>query len=230
MISIVLPVYNEEKKLKKNIKKIISYLNKLKVNYEIIIAEDGSIDKTYEIGSELSKRYKKIRITHSPIKLGKGKALKRAFSLAKGEYVGFMDIDLATNLRSLKDLINYVKKYDIVMGSRYLKESKIKRTHKRRFFSWFYNFLVRVLFNSKIHDHQCGFKAFKKDVILKLNKLSRADHWFWDTEILVLAQKYGYSVKEFPVEWSESRKTKINVFKDGLNMFVNLIKLKIKYN
>jgi len=228
MLSLVFPVYNEEKNLEKNMIKTMEFLNKLKTGYEIIIAEDGSTDRTYEIGLRLSKKYKNIRVLHSSIKLGRGKALKRAFFLAKGKYVGYMDIDLATDLKSLKDLIRYVKKYDVVTGSRYLKNSKIKRTHKRIFLSWSYNFLARLLFNSRIHDHQCGFKAFKKKVVVRLNKLSNADHWFWDTEILILAQKYGYSVREFPVSWKESRKTKVNVFGDSLNMFINLIKLRMK--
>lgn len=227
MISIVLPVYNEEKDLRKNVERIIAQLKKLKDKYEIIIAEDGSTDKTYEIGLDLSKKYKKVRVVHSKERLGRGLALKRAFKSAGGDYVGYMDIDLATDLGYLKNLVRYVREYDVVTGSRYLKESKIKRTRKRIFLSRLYNFLARLLFNSKIHDHQCGFKAFKKSVVLKLNEMSKSDYWFWDTEILILAQRYGYTVKEFPVEWKEGKETKVNALKDALNMLFNLIILRL---
>ena len=225
MFSLIFPVYNESSCLEKNIKKTMNYLNDLKIKYEIIIAEDGSTDNTYRIASSLAKKYKKVRCSHYSNRLGRGLALKRAFSLAKGNIVGYMDIDLATDLRHLKELINYTKNHDIVTGSRYLKKSKAKRTIERRIFSYFYNFMVRLFLGSTIHDHQCGFKAFKKDVAMKLNKIVRNDGWFWDTEILVIAQKYGYKVKEFPVIWKERENSKVNISKDIKEMGANLFKL-----
>ncbi|MCD6093122.1 MAG: glycosyltransferase [Candidatus Aenigmarchaeota archaeon] len=132
MFSLIFPVYNESSCLEKNIKKTMNYLNDLKIKYEIIIAEDGSTDNTYGIASSLAKKYKKVRCSHYSNRLGRGLALKRAFSLAKGNIVGYMDIDLATDLRHLKELINYTKNHDIVTGSRYLKKSTLKiQTPKR---------------------------------------------------------------------------------------------------
>ena len=228
MFSVVLPVYNEEKNLKKNVKVLMDRLERLGIDYEIIIAEDGSTDRTYEIGLELSKKYDNVRFFHHPHRLGRGRALKMAFRRAEGNYVAYMDIDLATSLESLRDLINYLKNYDVVTGSRYMKKSMANRTLKRRLLSSVYNLLVRFVLNSKVHDHQCGFKGFKREVVLRLNKLSEFNHWFWDTEILVLAQRCGYRVKEFPVEWKESEETKVNTLRDALNMFLNLIILRMR--
>jgi len=228
LYSLVFPVFNEASCLEKNVKKVIDYLNNLKIDYEIIIAEDGSTDNTYEIGLKLSKKYRNVRITHNNKKLGRGLALKEAFSLTNGKYVGYMDIDLATDIKHLKELLGYVKEYDIVTGSRYLKNSITNRSVKRRGFSWIYNFLARFLFSSKIYDHQCGFKAFKKDKIMKLNKISRDHHWFWDTEILILAQKFGYKVKEFPVKWNEGKRSKVKAPTDSFDMFLNLMRLRVK--
>jgi len=105
LYSLVFPVFNEASCLEKNVKKVIDYLNNLKIDYEIIIAEDGSTDNTYEIGLKLSKKYRNVRITHNNKKLGRGLALKEAFSLANGKYVGYMDIDLATDIKHLKELL-----------------------------------------------------------------------------------------------------------------------------
>jgi len=228
MFSLVFPAYNEAARLEKNVKTIVDSLNKLNIDYEIIIAEDGSTDNTYEIGLKLSKEHRNLRINHYNEKLGRGLALKKAFSLANGKYVCYMDIDLATDIKHLKGLLNYVKGYDIVTGSRYLKNSVINRSIKRRGISWVYNFLARLLFNSKIFDHQCGFKAFKKETIIELNKISENNHWFWDTEILILAQKFGYNVKEFPITWNEGKRSKVKAPTDSFEMFFNLMKLRVK--
>jgi len=228
MFSLVFPVYNEETLLEKNAKIVIDKLNDLKINYEIIIAEDGSTDKTYEIGKIISKKYKNVKIIHCAEKLGRGLALKKTFLLAKGEYVGYMDIDLATDVKHIKEIIDYVQKYDVVTGSRYMKNSKANRSYRRKIFSKVYNFLARFLFKSKIYDHQCGFKAFRRDVIIKLNEISENNHWFWDTEILILADKKGYNIKEFPIRWIEGNKTKVRVPTDSFSMFLNLMKLRVK--
>lgn len=228
MFSLVFPVYNESSTLEKNVKKTLVYLDNLKVDYEVIIKEDGSTDNTHKIALKLSKEYDKIRVVHDKKKIGRGQALKKAFASAHGKYVGYMDIDLATNLKHLEVLIKHIKNYDIVAGSRYIKDSKINRSIGRRMLSWLYNYLARFLFKSNIYDHQCGFKAFKKNVILKLNKLSEEKHWFWDTETLILAQKLGYSVKELPVYWSENRRTKVKISSDSINMLIKLLKLRLK--
>ena len=223
MISIVFPAYNEAERIEKAIKETEKFLKKINYDYEIIVAEDGSTDGTDKIVQRLVND--KIRLFHSDVRLGRGKALMNAFEKAKGEIVISMDVDLATNIKHLKDLIEAIENgYDIAIGSRLIEGSKAKRSFERLLYSKVYNFLVRALLKSKIKDHQCGFKAFKKDIVVKLGKEAKDNHWFWDTEILVLAQRKGYKIKEIPVEWTEGKDTKVRRT-DVFYMFSRILKM-----
>ena len=223
MISIVFPAYNEAERIEKAIKETEKFLKKINYDYEIIVAEDGSTDGTDKVVQELVND--KIRLFHSDVRLGRGKALMNAFEKAKGEIVISMDVDLATNIKHLKDLIEAIENgYDIAIGSRLIEGSKAKRSFERLLYSKVYNFLVRALLKSKIKDHQCGFKAFKKDIVVKLGKEAKDNHWFWDTEILVLAQRKGYKIKEIPVEWTEGKDTKVRRT-DVFYMFSRILKM-----
>jgi hypothetical protein len=104
-------------------------------------------------------------------------------------------------------------------------QSKVERSFRRTVSSKSYNFLVRHMLGSKLHDHQCGFKAFKREPTLKLLDEVRDNHWFWDTEILVRAARKGYKIKEIPVEWKSGAKTKVNLFKDSYNMGKRVLSL-----
>ncbi|MEA3229936.1 MAG: dolichyl-phosphate beta-glucosyltransferase [archaeon] len=209
MISIILPAHNEAEYLGPCVSEIKKQLKNK--DYEIIIAEDGSNDGTDKIAEKLAKQNSNIRFLHSKKKLGRGLALSRAFKTAKSEKIAYMDVDLATNISDLRNGLKFLDKYDVVTGSRYMKKSNTKREASRLFFSKAYNLSVRVLLGSKIYDHQCGFKFFQKDVFLNLNKAVLDTHWFWDTELLVIAQKKGYSVKEMPITWEEQANSKVNI-------------------
>jgi hypothetical protein len=205
LFSLILPVYNEAKTLENCVKRVRETFEKNGVNYEIIIAEDGSTDGTDRIAVSLVKKYKNITYVHHDKKLGRGKAFSMASKLARGDSVGFIDVDLATKVDFLKDLVKYSKKYDVVTGSRYIAGAKQKRPPLREFVSKVYNWLIRVLVGVKIYDTQCGFKAFSKRFIRKeINKVKEST-WAWDAAILVHAIKKGYSFKEFPVVWNEKR-------------------------
>lgn len=203
-------------------------LLKLCYNYEIIVAEDGSNDGTYEILVELEKRNSKIRILHTDVRCGKGLALKEAIKSAKGNVIGFIDADLSTDMSYLAALINavLVEDYDISIGSRIKNANKINRSKKRSLASMAYNLMVRWILGSKLNDHQCGFKAFKKSSIYKIIDQINDEQWFWDTEMLIKAQQNGYRIKEIPVRWSEANSTSFNLIKDGFAMGFKIIKLR----
>lgn len=226
-ISIVLPAYNEAKRLREAVEKVREAAERTGYDYEIIIAEDGSTDGTDKIAAELSSENSKIVHLHSDERLGRGRALMNAFDNARGDVVVYMDVDLATDLKHLKELVDAiaVEGYDIATGSRLMKESKTDRPAKREIASRGYNFLVRLFLGSKIHDHQCGFKAFRRKVILEIGKEVKDNHWFWDTEVLVLAQKRGYKVKEIPVEWKHGGETKVDFGKDVVYMFSQVLRM-----
>jgi len=221
MVSVVLPAYNEANRLEVAIAKISQTLKEDEYPYEIIIAEDGSTDGTAEKAEELAQKYSYVRHIHREKRLGRGAALNNAFRQCNGEVFVYMDSDLSTDLKSLKSLIDaiIVEGYDFSTGSRLLPESRVERSLRRSISSKSYNFLVRHMLGSKVLDHQCGFKAFRKEAVLSLLDEVEATHWFWDTEILVRAHCHGFKIKEIPVEWTMGKDTKVNLAKDSWRMF-----------
>ncbi len=128
-------------------------------------------------------------------------------------------------MEHLRELVSSIQEgYDIATGSRLLPESRIKRTGGREFASRGYNFLVRTILWSRIHDHQCGFKSFRRDRVLLLAENVRERHWFWDTEILVRAQQKGYRIKEFPVHWEQGSGTTVRK-SDVTGMGLSVVRL-----
>ncbi len=225
MISVVIPAYNEAGRLERNIEALIGFLESNLEEFEIIISEDGSTDGTDRIARNLSERYSFVIHLHSDERLGKGKAVLNGIKKAKGNIVVYMDADLSTDLSHLMELVDAIRDgYDIAIGSRLLKGSKTSRPFTRDFPSKVYNFLVRLLLKSRIHDHQCGFKAFRKDSILRIAEKAKDNHWFWDTEILVLAQKEGMGIKEIPVKWIHRQDGAVSVFKTSIYLFSNLMR------
>ncbi len=226
-VSVVFPAYNEVDYLEPAVEKVTQALNEFTRSYEVIIAEDGSTDGTAERAEELAQKYPYVKHIHGEKRLGRGTALNNAFRQSRGKVLVYMDLDLATDLRFLKPLVEAVavEGFDFATGSRMMSESKVERTLRRSISSKSYNFLVRHMLGSKLRDHQCGFKAFRREPTLQLINEVGARHWFWDTEILVRAARRGYTIKEIPVEWKSGRKTKVNLFKDSYNMGKQVVNL-----
>lgn len=223
----VLPAYNEAANIEKAVLVTAETLFKTTDQFEIIIAEDGSTDGTDRMASKLAKQYAYVVHLHSDKRQGRGKALNRAFKAASGEVLCYIDVDLATDMRYLEKLIRAVSTegYDFATGSRMMPESDAKRPFKREFASKGYNFLVRLFLRSKLYDHQCGFKAFRKEALFELLDEVENDHWFWDTEVLVRAQHKGYRVIEFPVCWRHGGSSKVNLAKDVKGMGSEIFRL-----
>lgn len=226
-VSVVLPAYNEVNLLENAVAKISQALKETDYTYEIVIAEDGSVDGTAQRSEELAQLFPYVKHIHHRERLGRGIALKNAFRQRNGEVFVYMDLDLATNLKSIKTLIDAVKVdgYDFSTGSRMLPGSKVERSLRRDISSKTYNYLVRHMLGSTLRDHQCGFKALRREPLISLLDEIEAKHWFWDTEMLVRAQLHGYSIKEIPVEWKSGKDTKVNLFKDSWSMFKHIMRL-----
>jgi hypothetical protein len=221
LVSVVLPAYNEVNHLETAVTEVSQALTEIDYPFEIVIAEDGSTDGTAERSEQLAQKYPFVRHIHGEKRLGRGTALSNAFRQCNGEVFVYMDLDLSTDLKSLKPLVDAitVEGYDFSTGSRMLPESRVERTLGRSISSKSYNFLVRHMLGSKLVDHQCGFKAFRKEPVLSLLGEVEATHWFWDTEILVRAHRHGFKIKEIPVEWTGGKDTKVNLAKDSWRMF-----------
>jgi glycosyltransferase involved in cell wall biosynthesis len=203
---ITLPCCNEEAFIRTAYIKVKGEIKKLSQNYLIILAEDGSTDKTFQIAKEISRADPNTILIHSDRKLGRGRALKEAWRRFDGDIYVYLDCDMATDISAFPMLFEGIQEgYDLVTGSRYLKESKVHRPFLRFLVSIVYNWIIRTLFNTGVLDHQCGFKSFSKRLIKTLLSECKSDGWFWDTEIIVKARRRGFRIKEVPIKWTERR-------------------------
>jgi len=227
MVTAIIPVYNDRVALERALPASIDVLEAMAVpgGFEILIAEDGSSDGSAEVVSRIAAADPRVRLFHSDERLGRGRALNRAIGAAKGKIVCYFDVDLATDMRHLTELVNAIQAgCDVATGSRLLPASDIMRTEGREIASRTYNFLVRLILRSRIYDHQCGFKAFDRKKILPILSEIRDRHWFWDTELLVRCQREGFRVCEFPVKWRAGKGTTVKA-KDSLTMGLSIIRL-----
>ncbi len=225
-VSIVLPAYNEAARLEDTVERTALAIRGITPSFEIIIAEDGSKDGTDRISQALANKYDFVMHLHSDERLGRGRAMVRAFKASRGEIICDIDVDLATDMKHLKELVQSIRAgYDFATGSRMLPESNVKRPFKRGLASKGYNFLTRFMLGSKLYDHQCGFKSFKRSSLFALMDTVKDTHWFWDTELFVRAQRAGYRIKEFPVEWKHGGATKVNLIRDIFGMGSQIFRL-----
>ena len=221
-VSVILPAYNEEEALERTVAVTLETLASFLPagSFEVIVAEDGCDDRTPEIASRLADENDRVRHLHSDDRLGRGGALGFAFDRAAGETLVYFDTDLATDMRHLEELVESVRsgEYDLATGSRWLPGNRAERPPKRAVSSLGYNSLVRLFLRSDLQDHQCGFKAFDRVAFETLRDAVEDEHWFWDTEMLVRAQRRGFRVREFPVEWEPRGDTKVDLVRDVFGM------------
>jgi len=221
-VSVVLPAYNEADTIRETVETTLSTLAAFLPDgsFEVIVAEDGCDDRTPEIASQMADDDDRVRHIHAEERLGRGGALEYAFHRAEGETLVYFDTDLATDMRHLEELVESIRTdgYDVVTGSRWMPENRADRPAKRGVPSLGYNTLVRVFLRSDLQDHQCGFKAFDRTALLSLLDDVEDEHWFWDTELLVRAQRDGYRVKEFAVDWTPKGDSKVDLIRDVFGM------------
>jgi len=221
-VSVVLPAYNEETTIEHTVRTTVETLESFLPpgTFEVIVAEDGCEDRTPEIADRLAAEDDRVRHVHSEERLGRGGALERAFAAAEGETLAYFDTDLATDMRHLEELVESVRTegYDVVTGSRWIEGREADRPAKRGIPSKGYNWLVRTVLRSDLRDHQCGFKAFDREALFDVLEDVDDQHWFWDTELLTYAQRRGYRVKEFPVDWTPKGDTKVDLIRDVFGM------------
>ena len=229
-ISIIIPAHNEEERLKISLDKLYQYLISKDYDYEVIVVDDGSSDKTSQtaLESKLAKSGKVVFLQNSGNK-GKGFSVKQGILHSIGEYVLFSDADFSTPIQELDKLFGYVKNgYDIAIGSRSIKGANItvRQPFYREMMGKFFNFLVQVFVLRGIHDTQCGFKLFGRQCAKDIAQELKIDRFGFDVEMLYLAQKKKYKIKEVPVTWINSPISKVNPIKDSFQMFLELLSIK----
>lgn len=207
----IIPTYDEEKIIEKTIRKLPDYLKQNLKNYQhsILIADNGSNDNTVKIADQLSSEYPEIKYFHIPQK-GRGYALKKAWSEYEADIYFYMDCDLATSLEAIRPTVEAIVRegFDIAIGSRLAKGARVTRSWLREITSRGLNVITKPLLSTKISDMQCGFKAVNKKIVVNVLPKIKDNGWFFDTELIILAEKSGYKIKEIPVEWVESRSQK----------------------
>jgi glycosyltransferase involved in cell wall biosynthesis len=226
---IVLPCLNEEEVLERSVLLLQKYLleNLREYDWQIVMADNNSSDRTAEIGKNLAIQYSRVYYFYLD-KIGKGLAVLSAWQKFRADLYVFMDTDLSTDLAALKPLVEAVAKhgFDLVVGSRYLPGSQVKRTKLRQLCSLGFRILLKIFFQLKIKDAPSGFKAVNQKVVQNIVPLVKNKEWFFDTEMLVLAQKQGCKIKEIPVKWQEGeRETKVKVFSLSWKYLQAVIKL-----
>lgn len=235
-ILIVLPSYNEAKILETNVTKLLEFVrSNLNGNdFKIIISDNNSKDNSREVADKLKALFPEVDYLFVP-EQGKGNAIITPWQkwLADFDIFIFMDADLATDLQSLPDLIAGINNgYDLVTGSRYLKESQVKRTVWRRLFSFGYRCLLKLVLGTKIRDLPCGFKAATPKVVKEILPQVRNRTWFFDSELVYLAEKAGLKIKEIPVKWQEPRgkedKSRVNITKVTLLYWQEVWRLRFR--
>ena len=219
-LSIVIPCYNEAKDIASNVEKVKSYLLEKKIDYELLLVNDGSKDNTKEIIESIegvkALSYEKNR--------GKGGAVKYGIENATGDYVLFMDADLSTDISAIEKVIELAPNYDLVIGSRHAKDSVIKKKQPwtRVFIGWCCRVLVKMLFHTKLKDTQCGFKAMNADVAKKIVSKQLVTNFAFDVEYIYIARLNNLSMYELGITWSDDRGSTFSPIKSSLKFFKDI--------
>ena len=218
-VQLVLPVYNEQQILPESVSKLRNWcLNHSEYDWQITIANNASTDATLSVAQELAHTYKGLVTVHDIGIKGRGIALKTVWLTSTADIVAYMDIDLSTDINHITDLIKPIADGDseITYGSRLHKDAKTKRSLKRELISRSYVFVLRVMAGLKVTDAQCGFKAMSASAAIRLLPEVIDTQWFFDSELLIIAQRNGIAMKEIPVRWDEDPDTRVNIIQTAL--------------
>ncbi|NIL75124.1 Undecaprenyl-phosphate 4-deoxy-4-formamido-L-arabinose transferase [Rhodococcus sp. B10] len=212
-LEVVIPVYNEEADLEQCIRRLHAHLHDaIPFRSTITIADNASTDGTLAVAHRLAAEIDSVQVHHLDEK-GRGRALKAVWMASTADVVGYMDVDLSTDLNALMPLIAPLMSghSDLAIGSRLARSSRVVRGAKREFISRSYNLILRTSLRARFSDAQCGFKAMRTDVARELLPLVQDTGWFFDTELLVIAEKAGLRIHEVPVDWVDDPNSSVNI-------------------
>ena len=229
LLSIIFPAHNEEHRLPQAIQQTLEFLNQQSYAAEIIIVENGSSDKTWQIAQDAAAASPSVRAIREEGK-GKGLAIRRGMMEAHGECRFACDVDLSMPINEVNRFIPPQLTADIVIASREAPGSKrYNEPEYRHFIGRVFNLLVRIVALHGIHDSQCGFKCFSRKAAEELFALQTIMGWTFDVEILFIARKHGYRIVELGIPWYHDPNSKIRVFKDSFNMLIDLLVIRWNY-
>jgi glycosyltransferase involved in cell wall biosynthesis len=213
LVEVVIPVYNEEQVLEPNIRLLVDYLNdEFPFRYRVTVADNASTDSTGAVAERLAAEIPEVEALRLGRK-GRGLALRAAWSASDADVVSYMDVDLSTNLESFLPLVAPLMSghSEVAIGTRLSHSAHVRRQLKREILSRGYNRIIHMMFRVGFSDAQCGFKAVRADVAKQLVPLIEDDGWFFDTELLLLAERNGMRIHEVPVDWIEDLDSRVHL-------------------
>jgi glycosyltransferase involved in cell wall biosynthesis len=228
LIDIVIPVYNEERDLGPSVRRLHDYLgSEFPFPAVITIADNASRDGTLAVAQSLAKELMRIRVVHLD-KKGRGRALRAAWLQSDARVVAYMDVDLSTDLKALLPLVAPLLSghSDIAIGSRLARGARVKRGPKREIISRCYMLVLRLALGAHFTDAQCGFKAVRTSVAKQLLPLVKDEAWFFDTELLILAQRAGMRVHEVPVDWTDDPDSRVAIMRTAIEDLRGVVRLR----
>lgn len=226
-ISIVIPVYNEEKRIHLFLPRVIDYVRQKAFSCEMVMVDDGSTDQTVALVEEMLHRqlpgqYRILRLSKNS---GKGAAIRKGMLEAKGEYIFFLDADGSTPIEEIGRFIpHFADEIDIYIARRTLKQ---KAPFKRKFFGYGYILLANFLLRLGVSDITCGFKCYRKRCVQAIFSRQRLNNWSFDAENIFVARKYGYRIKEIAVAWEHTPGSKVRVFRNVVACGLDLLRIKL---
>ena len=231
MLSVIIPAYDEEDRLPATLRETLAFLDASTLSYEVIVVDDGSVDRTAELVAEIAQSAPALRLIRLAENSGKGFAVRSGFINAAGDRLLFMDADGATALEEIVNFVNVMTETgaDIIIGSRV----HLPGSHTKVEAKWFRHVAGRIFHQfvklygvSGIRDTQCGFKLFTRDAALSIASRMRIDGYSFDVEMLLIAREMGYRIHEVSVNWTHQQDSKVNVVADGARMVADLMRVR----
>jgi len=231
-LSVVIPAFNEEKRLPSSLRRILEYLEQQPFSSEVLVVDDGSRDGTPELVTRFAADDPRVRLLQYGANRGKGYAVRYGMLQARGERILMSDADLSTPIEELEKLAAALEDgADVAIGSRALPGSylAVHQPPLRELIGRTFNLVVRVMAVPGIHDTQCGFKLFTRVAARDVFSLLTVDQWCFDVEALLVARKMGYRIREVPITWVDERNTKVNVLRDLMRTVTDLARIRARW-
>ena len=228
-LTILVPCFNEASLIKESLTEISNFMSKKKYSWEIVVVDDGSRDSSVIKIQELKNP--KIKLISYKVNRGKGGALKEGIKNSSGEFIIFMDADLSVPVETIDGFVSVLEKdlSDVVIGTRKIKSAKVL-VHQpwiRENLGKGFTFITRIITGVNVSDFTCGFKGFTNESAQKIFNHSLLSRWAYDAEILFLAKKYGFTISEIPVTWTNRKDTRVRLGNAVVTSLIDLIKLKL---
>jgi dolichyl-phosphate beta-glucosyltransferase len=227
LVSVIIPAYNEERRLPASLRRVVQFVQSQPYEVEVIVVDDGSQDATAAIVDEFAGQYPFVHLVRNAHG-GKGAAVRTGITQGSGQYLVISDTDLAVPIEQLpKFLPPQLDGYDLAIASREVKGAhRYNEPYYRHLMGRVYNLLVRWIAVPRIQDTQCGFKAFRNEVARHIFAYQTIDGWGFDVEILFIAQRFGYEIREVPVDWYYGAESKIRPVNDTVRMIRELLQVR----